>query len=589
MVKELLKKETIVVSFSGGRTSGFMCWYLQNYLNHIYNFVYIYANTGQEHEKTLEFVNNVDKLFNLNLIWVEAKVNEGRKGTSYTIVDFETASRNGEPFEEVIKKYGLPNKYFIHCTRELKLNPIHKWMADNGYKGCRQALGIRFDEFRRVKNDKGYIFPLATIGKFSKEDVLSFWKQQPFDLDLPEHYGNCFDGETKFLINDGLKTFKEMENKNTKVFNKSGWFDAKIRNFGQQKLFRLHLINQGRKIYFDCTEDHRWIVSKYESNQTRAFTKVLFTKDLRKGTKLISEFVNIDNIEINKIGVQNGFCFGDGSVENNKFVRIYVDNNKKEVLEYFDNLPLDKYNRIKIYKPELKNIPNVSMGKEYIKGFITGLIASDGCVTKSGIKITNANKENIDKIYELIQYLGISVHKTKEKIRDTNYKKNSNLYELVIQTKYITQDMIIRQFHKDRLNKKTTYPKMWVVDYIEDLNIIKDVYCATVNNGPDEFVLENGILTKNCLFCYKKSDKKLWLVAQEMPEAFDFIARMEQNYGKDGFHIFRHNRDVNNILNNDGYPVGYNMSSIDECGEECGVITLEAFTEKEKEVKNNVN
>lgn len=50
---------------------------------------------------------------------------------------------------------------------------------------------------------------------------------------------------------------------------------------------------------------------------------------------------------------------------------------------------------------------------------------------------------------------------------------------------------------------------------------------------------------------------------------------------------FTHNRDAQNILNNDGYPEGYNMSSLDECGEECGVITLEAFNEKEKEAKLN--
>lgn len=46
-----IKKETIVVSFSGGRTSRFMCWFLQTYMSHLYDFVYIYANTCQEHEK----------------------------------------------------------------------------------------------------------------------------------------------------------------------------------------------------------------------------------------------------------------------------------------------------------------------------------------------------------------------------------------------------------------------------------------------------------------------------------------------------------------------------------------------------------
>ena len=54
-------KEKIVVTFSGGRTSGYMCWWLITYMGHLYDFVFIYANTGMEHEKTLEFVNKVDE------------------------------------------------------------------------------------------------------------------------------------------------------------------------------------------------------------------------------------------------------------------------------------------------------------------------------------------------------------------------------------------------------------------------------------------------------------------------------------------------------------------------------------------------
>jgi hypothetical protein len=35
----------------------------------------------------------------------------------------------------------------------------------------------------------------------------------------------------------------------------------------------------------------------------------------------------------------------------------------------------------------------------------------------------------------------------------------------------------------------------------------------------------------NCATCWKKSDKKLWQIAKESPEKFDFMARMEQEYG----------------------------------------------------------
>lgn len=187
----LIDKESILVAFSGGRTSAFMSWWLKENLSSLYNFHFIFANTGQEHEKTLEFVDKVDKHFGLNLVWVEAKVSmvDG-EGTTYSVVDFETANRDGGVFELVIKKYGLPNMKYPHCTRELKNIPMKKW-ADDNIGQHRVALGIRYDEFHRVKPNPYAIYPLATIAKTSKKEVLDFWADQPFDLDIEEHQGNC--------------------------------------------------------------------------------------------------------------------------------------------------------------------------------------------------------------------------------------------------------------------------------------------------------------------------------------------------------------------------------------------------------------
>ena len=63
-------KETLFVSFSGGRTSAYMCWWLLKNKSDEYDFIFVFANTGQEHEKTLEFVNECDKRFGLNLVWL---------------------------------------------------------------------------------------------------------------------------------------------------------------------------------------------------------------------------------------------------------------------------------------------------------------------------------------------------------------------------------------------------------------------------------------------------------------------------------------------------------------------------------------
>lgn len=140
----------------------------------------------------MEFVNNVSKHYNIPIVWVEAKVNpEKGKGTTYKIVDFETASRNGEPFKEVIKKYGLPSKMWRHCTRELKDKPIHSLAKEYfGSEPYFTTLGIRADEPKRLTPRKGILYPLADIG-IDEKFVREWWKKQPFDLELKDYQGNC--------------------------------------------------------------------------------------------------------------------------------------------------------------------------------------------------------------------------------------------------------------------------------------------------------------------------------------------------------------------------------------------------------------
>ena len=125
----------------------------------------------------------------------EAKVNpEKGKGTTYTITDFGNASRKGEPFEAVIKKYGLPSKQFPHCTRELKQRPIKAFLRDLGIDH-QMAIGIRADERHRINYDNrqwgDLCYPLADLVPVSSQMVIDWWKKQPFDLELKTYEGNC--------------------------------------------------------------------------------------------------------------------------------------------------------------------------------------------------------------------------------------------------------------------------------------------------------------------------------------------------------------------------------------------------------------
>lgn len=184
------------ISFSGGRTSAYMTKRLLDLASPSDEIVVQFANTGQEHEETLRFVDRCDREFGFNVIWLEAVVNpEHGQGTGFKVVTFETAARNGEPFEASIQKYGIPNQTFQSCNREMKLRPMQAYLRSIGWGpgSYKTAVGIRADEMDRMSayaKMNGVIYPLVAW-KVRKADVRSWWAQQQFDLKLPEHWGNC--------------------------------------------------------------------------------------------------------------------------------------------------------------------------------------------------------------------------------------------------------------------------------------------------------------------------------------------------------------------------------------------------------------
>lgn len=191
-------RDKISISFSGGATSGYM---LKMLLDHFRDhepereIIVTFCNTGLEHEKTLEFVDKCDKAWNVGVVWLEAVVTHGdRIGIRHKIVDFETASRNGEPFEEAVKKYGVFNKSYPNCNGRLKTEVMQDYHRSIGWRSLySSAVGIRADEIDRISfnaMNQGIFYPCADAG-VTKRDVRAWWLTQSFRLEIPEHYGNC--------------------------------------------------------------------------------------------------------------------------------------------------------------------------------------------------------------------------------------------------------------------------------------------------------------------------------------------------------------------------------------------------------------
>jgi 3'-phosphoadenosine 5'-phosphosulfate sulfotransferase (PAPS reductase)/FAD synthetase len=192
-------KGPALVSFSGGRTSAFMLHeILRAHDGKLPDDVVVaFANTGKEREETLRFVHECGSRWGVHIHWLEWRPMPQR----FDKVGFNSAARHGEPFDGLIElRKRLPNPLQRFCSRELKVEPIKAFCRSLGWEKWSNVIGLRYDEGLRVlkklaENDKSghrwkSTMPLSKA-KVTKPDVLSFWKGQPFDLDLAGHEGNC--------------------------------------------------------------------------------------------------------------------------------------------------------------------------------------------------------------------------------------------------------------------------------------------------------------------------------------------------------------------------------------------------------------
>lgn len=201
------------VSFSGGRTSGYMLRrILDAHGGRLPADVHVlFANTGKERAETLDFVRDCAERWGVAVHWIEYDGRDvvmpvarawvdGVLRLPHMEVTHATASRDGEPFARLIaERVYLPNAVQRFCTEVLKVRAMKRWMLAAGYEEWSSVVGLRADEPRRVaritapeaaRERETMLVPLARAG-VTVDDVMAFWRVQPFDLALQSYEGNC--------------------------------------------------------------------------------------------------------------------------------------------------------------------------------------------------------------------------------------------------------------------------------------------------------------------------------------------------------------------------------------------------------------
>lgn len=199
-----------LISFSGGRTSGYMLHQIVRAHGGVLppDIIPCFANTGKERAETLRFVQDCDDYWGNRVRWVEWRDTPA----AFEEVGSNSASRKGEPFAALIAKKGMPPNWQARfCTGYLKVVAMTGFARSLGWTPGEysEVIGLRHDEGMRIfkmlerneKDGRKCLAPLAKA-KVTKPDVMAFWAQQPFDLDLMPGEGNC---DLCFLKGRGLR------------------------------------------------------------------------------------------------------------------------------------------------------------------------------------------------------------------------------------------------------------------------------------------------------------------------------------------------------------------------------------------------
>lgn len=157
----------------------------------------VFCNTGKERPETLDFVRDCAVFWGVNIVWLE-RDGSAPESARFREVEYETASRRGEPFRELIEeKRCLPDRTKRFCTIELKIWVARDYMRSLGYEHWTSMVGLRRDEAKRVYDHRARVedewdsaYPLFEAS-IRKPDVDTYFESSPFTLHLQSWEGNC--------------------------------------------------------------------------------------------------------------------------------------------------------------------------------------------------------------------------------------------------------------------------------------------------------------------------------------------------------------------------------------------------------------
>ena len=325
---------------------------------------------------------------------------------------------------------------------------------------------------------------------------------------------HCFAGETKVITREGLKTVRELSEKECEILNGNGeWEKTVFHNYGKQQLMKITSSCNGKTKEIYATPEHEWIIHSYWYKKQ--------TQQLKKGMRLEKILpLKIDNFQIIPEAVCHGFVYGDGTINGyyqngNKYTSVHFFTKEKlQLVKYFeidnwhfrtDILHGEKY--LCAYKTTYNNykqVPDISKSVSYLLSFLAGYFVADGNNHKNRLSIYSHKKEDLLKVQNICIKCGIATYHISEynikagKRGCVVLNKDTQAYNLRLVRSTIPDCFFITNKGQNSCSDQKGRLR-WTIIKVEKTNRYEDVYCCQTSTH--SFALEDYILTGNCFTC----------------------------------------------------------------------------------------
>lgn len=320
-----------------------------------------------------------------------------------------------------------------------------------------------------------------------------------------ERMYNCFDVNTSFITDCGVKSFSDFAHGDkTVVLTHTGEYKpATVKSYGTQKLNSITFRRGGNLHQARATADHRWILS--DGSET---TSLKIGDKLFKQPNLLKDFVFDEADPMEKLYWCYGVVYGDGTINGDySMLRLCGDDALLEKrftdCGFKSSTSTSLSGDVFVYTGKYKKTaPNPDVDSvELIRAFVSGYLHADGNKNRNlpskkdinkrcnflGTKyesIQSSQKDHINFIRECFPVAGVYIISETDL---TGQKTNYGVRPYTISF---------------RINDSIDSPSAaaWtVIDIAEDLE--EPVWCLEVEEN-HSFVMPNGMVTGNCLTSY---------------------------------------------------------------------------------------